>query len=74
MMSSTSWKPLPPGEASIACRSTTTGSTTSMTIIDWPGAESPPRNDLTRPTGRSPIGGGSCMRTADSSTITRFGL
>ena len=73
-ISSTSWAVLPSLLFTIAARSTTTGPVTSMTMRALPGADWPPRNDLTRPTAVSPGCGGSCSMTSGSSTKTRLGL
>ena len=54
--------------------STITGPVTSMTTRALPGADRPPRKDLTRPTAASPGCGGSCSLTSGSSTKTRLGL
>ena len=64
----------PSWDFSITAFSTTTAPVTSMTTRVLPGADVPPRNVLTRPTGVSPGSGGSCSLTSGSSTNTRLGL
>ena len=73
-ISSTSWAVFPSLLFTIAARSTTTGPVTSITMRALPGADWPPRNDLTRPTAASPGCDGSCSMTSGSSTKTRLGL
>src|SRR5690606_13413408 len=59
--------------ATIFALSTTTGSVTSMTTRILPGAESPPRNDLTSPAALPSGSIGSRSFTSGSSTTTRLG-
>ena len=73
-MSMTRREERPSCDFSMTAFSTTTAPVTSMTTRALPGAEVPPRNVLTRPTGVSPGSGGSCSFTSGSSTNTRFGL
>ena len=73
-ISSTRCAALPSLPFSTAAFSTITGPVTSMTTRALPGADRPPRNDLTRPTAVSPGCGGSCSMTSGSSTNTRLGL
>ena len=73
-ISSTSRAVLPSLLFSMTALSTTTGPVTSMTMRALPGADWPPRNDLTRPTGAAPGSGGSCSMTSGSSMKTRLGL
>src|SRR5262245_10197878 len=71
-LSSTSLAALP--SFSMLERSMTTGPVTSMTTRALPGAERPPRKNLTSPTG-VPLGSaGNCSLTSGRSTNTRLGL
>ena len=72
-MSIVSFADLPSGPFSISVFSTTTGPVTSMITRDLPGADTPWRNDLMRPTGVSPIASGSTSLTSGRSTSTRLG-
>ena len=73
-ISSTRCGALPSFPFSTTAFSTITGPVTSMTTRALPGADRPPRNDLTRPAAASPGCGGSWNMTSGSSTKTRLGL